>query len=255
MIIIKNKFGNVALNLESKQVAIRISGGFDSAVLLYILANEISKHQVDVTINPVTVIKSNNRHNSLDKFNPTSTVNNILSFVRLKFPKVKINPSKFKTCVDQNNETFLKTQNLLIQEVLADYNLDVLINYNGVTKNPPLIIGNEYIEEIDQNHNKILVHSNPEKKRDKTHPFGIKDTVSVCFREDNVIHLEPFRNFDKRLTMSLADDHGILNYMLQNTRSCEGRRNNTNNFQTTCVGDHKCWWCYEREWALENYDK
>lgn len=262
MIIINNKFGNVALNLDAKNITVRLSGGFDSCVLLYILASEIGKRNLDVTIFPITVIKVDNERflPGLNKFDPTETVENIINFVRSSFPNVKIKDARFQKVTDWwhlEEKLHIKAQHSMIDDIKKETNSEMFIDYNGITKNPSCVIGREIFEDRDQNGRLTFINCNPERHRDHINENFIENTVSVSelFDNDDTIFMSPFRNFDKRITFKLAEDYGILEFVLHNTRSCEGRAEPTNNFTTVCTGLDICWWCYERDWALKNYDK
>jgi hypothetical protein len=258
MNIIKNKFGNIAIDLSKKHVIVRLSGGFDSSLLLYIIASEVSKNNLDTIIHPCSVKKIGNEENDpgLDKFDPQETVTKIVDYVRTAFPNVTVLDPLFNEIdtwwIESN---FLKAQSTFRHKLNEYLNIEGIIDYTGVTKNPDMVIGQEFLPELDENNNEIMVHSNPEKHRDNIVIPCIENTVSVINRFENISFLNPFRNADKRITLSLASDYGILDFLLENTRSCEGRRRQTNNFTTVCYRDFRCWWCHEREWALNNYDK
>jgi hypothetical protein len=150
---------------------------------------------------------------------------------------------------------FLEAQSAFRHNLHKELNIEGIIDYTGVTKNPDMVIGQDFLPELDENNNEIIVHRNPEKHRDTIVIPFIENTVSVIKKFENESFLNPFRNADKRITFSLASDYGILDFLLENTRSCEGRRQQTHNFTTVCYRDIRCWWCHEREWALNNYDK
>jgi len=261
MIIIKNKFGNVFFDLSEKHIILKFSGGFDSAILLYVLASEIHKNNLDITIHPITIKKIGNEKNlpKLDKFDPENNIKNLINFVKEQFPAVKISDPEFGT-VDEwwlkgNEKASVYALNSLLKKVHKSLHVKHVFDYSGVTKNPDIVIGEEFFNELDENGNEIIVHRNPEKHRDEIVNSFVENTVSVLIKENSITRVEPFRNMDKRITISLAADYGILDFLLKNTRSCEGRRGRTNNFTTTCTEEFRCWWCHEREWALNNYDK
>lgn len=259
MNIIKNKFGNIALNVTEPNIIIRLSGGLDSAVLFYILASEIEKHNLNTIIHPINVRKIHNEHNNpdYDKFDAGPAANAIISFVKGKFPNVNIAPLRRKDVTDWwiNERLYIDTQVSLVEQISKPLAPQWVVDYSGVTKNPDPAIGQEYIQEIDKFGNTVTVNYNPERHRDKMGSPRVENTVSILGTYDNIIYIDPFRNADKRLTVSLGAEYGILDFLINNTRSCEGRRIITDNFTKTCYGDYKCWWCHEREWALENYDK
>lgn len=247
----KTAYGNVAFKLDCSNIIVRLSGGFDSAVMLYTIAFLLNENNLSPSIYPLTVRKINNPNNdpAMDKANPYPVVDTILDYVKDKFPNLDVKPTQ-RLDVDNwwlDNDTgkiYSNAQDELLLKIIKDYNLDTdVVSYNGVTKNPDVHIGEE--------------KHNPEKNRQVPLIIGaIANSRSVYHNTKQFGHeIEPFRNFDKRIVFSLADRFGILQDMLSITRSCEGLREATDNFTTTCKTSPICWWCYEREWANKNYEK
>jgi 7-cyano-7-deazaguanine synthase in queuosine biosynthesis len=52
--------------------------------------------------------------------------------------------------------------------------------------------------------------------------------------------------------MWLANELGVLQDLLELTRSCEGGPVETEKFTKECG---VCWWCLERQWGYQNYKK
>lgn len=250
MVFYDTAYGKIAFNLDYSNIIVRLSGGFDSAVMLYALATALKEHNVSPVIYPMTVRKKGNLHNDPGqaKANPYPVVDEILSYVKKDFPELNIaTPQRLdlkKWWKDPKKNLYTKAQDELILKVVNDFNLGKdFVTYNGVTKNPDINISEEEV--------------NPEIHRQVINIAGqIKGTLSVQMlsRKFNC-EMEPFRNFDKRAVFSLADRLGILEDMLKITRSCEGVSAATDNFTTTCKTKPICWWCYEREWANKNYEK
>lgn len=250
MVFYDTAYGKIAFNLDYSNLLVRLSGGFDSAVMLYALATALKEHNVSATIYPITVRKVGNptKDAGNDKANPYPVVDIILNYVKKDFPDLIIeNPQRLdinKWWKGNPGKKYSGAQDELILKVINDFNLgkDFAI-YNGVTMNPNITIGEEKV--------------NPEMHRQVIIAAGkIEGTLSVQLLSQKFnCEMEPFRNFDKRAVFSLADRLGILEDMLSITRSCEGFRRATDNFTTTCKTKPICWWCYEREWANENYER
>lgn len=265
-IIYENKFGNVAIDVSDNHLIINLSGGFDSALLLYMLAKTITDTGAGSTIWPITVRKLGNEANNpgFDKANPYPVVEGIIAYVRKKFPLVDIKdttPGDVTNWWNDNDtgKPYVDAQRALVGKLLTNITAEfpgaVPISYTGVTKNPNFVIGEEKFTVTDELGNVTIIHRNPEKHRDIDSSPVVENTASVIHVFPGGVHYDSFRNADKRITMSFASEFGILNDLLDITRSCEGRRARTNNFTTTCQESPKCWWCHEREWALANYDK
>ena len=263
--IYENKFGNAAIDTSAENLIIQLSGGFDSAVLLYMMAKTLTDVTANGTIWPITVRKVGNKFNdpNLDKSNPYPTVEKIIDYVSKIFPLVNIKPTQtwdLHGCWDENaGKMYVGAQDdavFKIYSIIEDISPNSKpITYSGVTKNPNIVIGEEFFDVTDDLGNITSVKRNPEHHRDFVVPSAIKNTATVVSNGKGRVHYAPFRNADKRVTIQFAAQFGILEDLLKIARSCEGRRVQTDNFTTTCIGPYKCWWCYEREWALENYLK
>jgi hypothetical protein len=234
-------YGKIHIDLSSNNIIVRASGGFDSSVLLYAIANaasELDKGK-DFTIYPITVVKIGNEKDvyDLDKHCPLDNLENILNFIRKSFPNITVNDVIPMSITEWwKQKVFLNAQDTLRSSVVTSLKIQKdYLEYNGITKNPDIVIGHEGF--------------NPEVHRQKIlEEFAISNTISAK-RGNEVL---PFRNFDKRAVFSLADRLNILEEMLTITRSCEGRSIDTDNFTKVCG---VCWWCCEREWAKLNYER
>ena len=84
----KNKFGTINLledsKFKNKTIAVAMSGGADSTMLCYLLANTIQEQDLNITIQP---------YNGLDLWAPGDgqQVPKIVYYIRNKFPFVQIN--------------------------------------------------------------------------------------------------------------------------------------------------------------------
>lgn len=239
-------YGNILFDFKYSNAIVRLSGGFDSAVMLYALVKAASEKGIkNFKVYPITVRRVGNRkrnHPDFDKPDPEPIVKDIINFVREEFPDIVIKDSLIGDTENWwKDRVYVNAQKKLIIKIMDYLKNNNEINnfwiYNGVTKNPDTI--------LDKN------DPHPEPHRsvfdlDNAYP----NSISVMIEKDNTI--DPYRNFDKRAVFSLADKLGIKEKLLEITRSCEGFRWDTENFITTC---NVCWWCLEREWAKENYDK
>lgn len=226
-------YGEVHLDFSEKDLIIRLSGGFDSALMLCLLALNAPK---GTTIYPITVIRGNlhSKHYDLDKVDVTPYVNNIIKYTRniASSRGITINDSLFEISENWRSDLneYVETQNKLIKQI-RDSKTSSMIQYNGVTTNPPVPIGLDEFRE---------------KNRE---PENIDFDGVASDIQHNLV--APFLKADKRITIWLADELNILGDLLDITRSCEGKRHNTKNFTDICKTE--CWWCLERQWALDNY--
>ena len=248
-------YGDVLINYTTKNIGIRLSGGFDSAVMLYMIAYTLNETKSTAQIYPMTICRQNpSEYPKYDRVNAYLYADTVADYVRKSFPNVIIHPSIKEDanywwaadCIDGKNiSSYTNAQKNLVRYnkwKLAQSNKEnadlVYIDYTGTTKNP---IGTEVppSEEShrDYNRNNIIC----------------KESVTTLIQDSGnnyVAYVEPFRNADKRITMWLADNFSILQDLLKITKSCEGGPVETNVFTKDCG---ECWWCLERNWALKNY--
>ena len=256
-------YGTVSINTRAENVGIFLSGGLDSAVILCLIAKTFAENSITAEIQPATVRRGNPTDiREYDRVDIYPYVEKIIAYVRQRFPTVVIHD----TIKEEANYWWVSKHNGLgnissythQQEILSSFlqwkfarpelviendskGLEDLLycEYNGVTKNPPADCG---------------VPASEETHRDSYDDKYMPGYATALSRgSDNfVAEYEPIRNADKRITMWLANDLGILEDLLPITRSCEGGPIETENFTKECM---QCWWCLERKWALDNYNK
>jgi hypothetical protein len=256
-------YGTVSINTNAKNVGIFLSGGLDSAVILCLIAKTFAENNITAEIQPVTVRRGNPTDiREYDRVDIYPYVEKIIAYVRKQFPTVVIND----TIKEEANYWWVSKHNgagnigsyTYQQEVLSlmlewkyarpeivtetdSVGLQDLLycEYNGVTKNPPAASG---VPASEENH------------RDYNDSNYIPGSATSLSRGQTyfIAEYQPIRNADKRITMWLADNLGVLEDLLPITRSCEGGPIETENFTKECM---QCWWCLERRWALDNYNK
>lgn len=250
-------YGNVYINKKTESTGIRLSGGLDSAVVLYMIASTFNKYSIKTPIYPITVRRINTTEfTEYDRVNIYPYVDTIIDYIRSKFPNVVIKDSKkldadlwwptehkdgknignytFAQTTLSNYQTWRFTRPYIFKEKNPQLGEDILYcEYTGTTMNPSEDSG---------------VPQSEESHRDKKTNDYIENTASAIYVDDFIAYIEPFRNADKRITIWLAKHLGILEDLLPITRSCEGGPVETEEFTKECM---KCWWCLERHWALD----
>jgi len=256
-------YGTVSINTRAENVGIFLSGGLDSAVILCLIAKTFTENNITAPIQPVTVRRGNPTDiKSYDRVNIYPYVEKIISYVRNKFPTLVIHDTIKEEAnywwVSKHNGSGNISSYTYQQEILSSFlqwkyarpelvdlknsqGLDDLLycEYNGVTKNPPKLSG---VPDSEENHRDHY---------DYNYMPGSATSLSRG-SHDFVAEYAPIRNADKRITVWLADYLGVLEDLLPITRSCEGGPEETENFTKECM---QCWWCLERKWALDNYNK
>lgn len=254
-------YGDVYINCSSKNAGIALSGGLDSAVILYLLAKTLHDNNSKATIYPFTARRGNpTDFSEYDRVDIYPYVDKIISYVKEKFPTVTIAEPLKKDAdywwltehvngrnVGSYTETLTNLARYMAWRFSGSHEVDkqqpqhgelLYVEYTGITKNPP----KDSLPQSDESH------------RDVNHPNSLKKSsatiVTVDPQNPFVLYFEPFRNSDKRITMWLAEEYNILKDLLPITRSCEGGPTETENFTKECM---ECWWCLERHWALSQY--
>lgn len=260
--IFSTPYGDVYINHSAKSYGVRLSGGFDSALMLYMLAKTLSENKSDAVIYPMTTKKWNTtQFEFFDAADSFLYADSVIQWVRSCFPNVDIRDSIKRGAEfwwisnfvnGQDRSSYLNTQNML-SSYINWYNVNrylethpstpettlLYCEYAGTTKNPPI-----HLTDFPRG---------PESHRESNKPNAIVEgSPTIAYFTDYFCEYEPFRNSDKRVTFWLADFLGVLDKLLSITRSCEGNKYTTNNFTQEC---NECWWCYERKWAHENYKR
>ena len=231
---------NIIFNQNWKSVAISVSGGADSALLAYLICSQVTTQSVHII-----------SHKRMWKTRPWQSHDslNIYTWLLKKFPNVKfVRPTNFiapdieygnigASIPDEYNK-FVSGDNIQ-QRAFAEYvcfNENVNAYYNAVTRNPRgLELGGMKERDIDP--------TDDNKHLERMIHMGVE-----------VLH--PFRFIDKSEIVKKYKELDIIN-LFDITRSCEGefdgidyKTYNPGQYVPTCGN---CFWCKEREWAIEQY--
>jgi hypothetical protein len=233
---------NIPFDNEWKNVAVSVSGGADSALLAYMICEIAKKQEHDVTIhiiNHVRMWKTRpwQQHDAdrvydwlFQRFYHT-TFKRHINFIAPDIEYGNIGPNltdEYGKKVSGDNIQ----QRAYAEFICHKYNVDAY--YNAVTRNPRLAQFNGMQErDIERNENnkhlEYMIHLN----RVASHPFRFVDKSWV---------LNKYKELD---IMELFDI----------TRSCEGEFEDID-YTNYKAGQYvpvcgKCFWCKEREWAIE----
>lgn len=232
---------NIPFDIAWDSIAISVSGGADSALLAYLLCNFIPNTQtMEVHIISHTRMWKTRpwqQQNSLDVFNwLVERFPNIIFKRHTNFVAPELEwGSKGPTITDEYGK--LVSGDNVQQRAFAEYlchKENVTAYYNAVTKNPENVnFSGLYTRDI-----------NPSK--DNQHLQIVEHMGRLA--------CHPFRFVDKSWVVKQYTDLGITE-LLNITRSCEGEFEGIN-YETYIPGQYvpvcgKCFWCKEREWAIE----
>lgn len=235
----------VKIPFDSKwsNIGISISGGADSALLTYMICDLVRKNQIQsFTIHVINNIRC-------WKTKPWQKIDaeRIFNWLREEFPKINFKlhrnfvppelewADKGRTIVDEYGK--LVSGDTLELRAFAEYVChieSVDAYFNGVTRNPKDVdfqgLSTRDIDPTESNtHLEIMTHMGK-------------------------LACHPFRFVDKSWIISKYKELG-LEQLLDITRSCEGEFSGID-YQTYVPGQYvptcgKCFWCKEREWAIE----
>ena len=217
----KNKFGTIHVMKDGdlfrgKTLALSMSGGADSTMLCYLLAKTSRRHNLQITIQP---------YNGYDIWAPMDSkgVVKIIKYIQSKFPTVDIQ-WPISTVFDTNGDLGPRSKNMYIRPLLDKLEAHNVVDLvmNGISMGPPLEVQQTF-KDWD---NKINVRRLP--------GYHLWNEV-----ERAIDHLSPFKHVDKRFVVQCYKDFGIEK-LLRMTNSCTAPQGNCS----------ECWWCQERNWAL-----
>jgi len=202
------------------KICINISGGADSAILLYMLINYCEEHIPEAEIH---IITSANPIKSWKNAKWSTTVIDQL----LHLTNTTLIKSHYTFYSDDQRRTELDDTEKMIQEQHG-----ITFTINGTTQNPPVERSKTFGPPTF-------------KKRDPGHGM-----LTLYVRDTNITSWVPFRTADKRIVAHLYKHFDMLEALFPYTRSCEWH---PHVFSSANPGDGhcgECWWCKEREWAF-----
>jgi len=228
---------NLFFNKQWNSIAVSVSGGADSALLLYLLCKEVTNQTVHI-INNIRCWKTKpwQEHDA----------DSVINWVKEKFPNIEfklhrnfiapdIEYGEIGPSIKDEYGKMVSGDNIQIR-AFAEYvcfKYDIDAYYNGVTKNPSEELGGSMSErnvELNEDNQHLLIMEH--MGRWAIHPFRFtsKDVIIKTYMEENVVEL------------------------FNLTRSCEGTfdwldyRNYKKGELVPECGE--CFWCKEREWAI-----
>lgn len=228
---------SIKIPVITENVIIRLSGGADSAILLWMICNEWKKENKPLTVWPITIIHGVRNWQSYHAQQVYDYIqeNSYGNFM----------PQRAWLC-ENPKEDYVDYQESLIDEVVSEIGETSQV-FNGVTANPPEEIGQKYWGSSPVFGEKVWECR--EKHRDWEGRWN-KQLVDDDERR-KLIHCCPFIHSHKGAIAELYEKYDLMD-LLKITRSCEGWDHMTHGFTETCG---ECWWCMERDWAFNVWNK
>lgn len=223
---IPNSQGDIEIYIPgTRKIVFKISGGADSAILLYILAKYKNDYNPNISFALASSVNENLPYQEIFAKQVIEFVNSRYSLGDYEHHVNNNRGGEFYT-VDQDALTFP-----LRQTPYGDPIKDV-VQWMGITCNPPV--------EAMQAHD--MYTDDRVFDRDKGHEnnYPIKE-IEI---EPGVYSFNrPFMQHDKQGVAELYTTFGVLDELFPLTRSCEDA---TTDFSHHCG---KCWFCLERKWG------
>jgi len=218
----KNKFGTIQVMKDGdlfrgKTLALSMSGGADSTMLCYLLAKTSRRHNLQITIQP---------YNGYDIWAPMDSkgVVKIIKYIQSKFPTVDIQ-WPISTVFDTNGDLGPRSKNMYIRPLLDKLEAHNVVDLvmNGISLGPPI-----EVQETFRNWQDPAVDVRRRHGKRQWHEI-----------ERAIEHLSPLKHIDKRFIVQCYKEFDIED-LLEITNSCIYPQGNCG----------ECWWCQERNWAL-----
>lgn len=208
-------------------VGMKISGGLDSAISLYMLCKYITDEGKSISIVPITT-------NDWKKPYQVNFSTKVLSWMKKEFPDVEFLPHETRQL--EHGENYVQGQKEHNWSVLREYHnkeqpIDFLVN--GINRKPS-------DEDVEAFHG----DGPPDDRSPGQNTWGYSPYV----KSDKPWSFRPIINFDKKGVAELYEKFNLMDTLFNETRSCEHwDKEKTNNFTTHCG---ECWWCDERKWGF-----
>jgi hypothetical protein len=207
---------------NSKNVMVKVSGGLDSAIVLYMLCDYITKTKKDISVIVVTT-------NDWRKPYQVKWAAKVRAWMINAFPNINFLPHE--THQLNTGEDYVEGQRTHHNQVREKYSNDghpVDFTLSGINMRPPSDV--------------VFLESNG-----KEHAGPTDDRTSVQPISGNE-WFKPILNMDKKEIAELYEQFDLLDTLFYETRSCEEpSKEITKDFITHCG---ECWWCQERKWGF-----
>ena len=211
---------------DRKNIWVSVSGGTDSALLLYFITKYCYENKLKIKITPWTTV---------DLYRPGNdvAVEKIINCIQEKYPypyeKTILNyyykdPPFNKTYYTDKFWHEIKNSN--VHDVFA----------YGITSSPPI----DVMKNSPEFYTQFLNIDNDDRtpgRNLKTYKYSIDDNSFLSFA--------PFINFDKSYIAKKYEEEDLMDTIFPLTQSCIaiGKR--------PC---YNCFWCMEKHWAFGLYD-
>lgn len=208
-------------------VGVWVSGGADSALMLYLICKQIKDNNL-----PIKVIACTVDHKLPHVNIAGDVVDKVKELLNCNIEHQVYNPPAHTVWTSDELKQQFKNINLI------NFRQDkIQALYTGTTLNPPKSIQETFNYGILEDIEAVRGVDVP-KQIDKYSVHDLGD-MTVEF-----IEIRPFLETDKQGIGSLYKEHNLMDTLFPVTRSCE----DLNTVRGHCG---ICWWCEERKWGFQ----
>lgn len=216
----------IPLSNQWNTLGIQLSGGLDSALLLFLTAKAIKEKNLNIKIQPISVFIPTKVKNIVATDSIINTVRSITGVDFINDGLVFNMPLEETTTHDGKKDLFFKN---MIKNLFVSGHIN--FEFNGNTKNPP--------EDVRRNF-----------KNDQFRQKNRDDAQSIYTSTHSA---SPHYRMDKRDIVNLYTKYDLINTLAPLTVSCDENINVVHDFEMT-VPCGKCWWCQERMYGFDSND-
>ena len=244
------------LTNEYKTIYIRVSGGADSALGLYLICKHIKENKLSPKVTISTIVEPQPDYPRNDK-----NAKKVVSIINDMFPGVIGDHNIHqltgygKSATEFDDKTFpkynaIKKYTEEAQKAFDWASIDYL-TISFLTAGPPL----EIVEKNDEWYKKAMMigpedRFSGKKEIDKHGNEIVPDIISGwdTSKRNKMQNWQPFRNMNKKDTAKLYEEHNLMETLFPYTASC------TDPTGKTMPCGH-CYWCWEKLWAFNMLDQ
>jgi hypothetical protein len=260
----------IIFDKKDTDIAMTLSGGADSTMLLYLLCTIIRSQALKTRIHCMTLLRFTE-----DRMYLEDVVTGVIKYIKDKFPDIEIIqhwgfiPTAFEMTPLAALEYGLKKTNMHYEfenviergataDVYAVHSYAMYIRkrynicwqYDGTTTNPEFT--------ADQEHTPIFRNPRILNQGDLRGPYTLSEWYNQADRMNTSLVNSPFEFIQKNWVMAQYKNFGLED-LLELTRSCEGSTMTLNKKfgegnWTTRGSDYicnECFFCGERQWGID----
>lgn len=248
------QYNDISIDCAATKIHIDLTGGWKSALLFYLCADDIHKNQSSKTAIVPAVVRRINRYNVEGMHRPDAVpvVEQQIQWINDTFPDVVIDPllqidADFWWLCAKKTDPRLSidiSEKVLLRHTYEMCTYDRLFQVPEVIPDVPLILNyNAYCCDSDI----VSLNQKNPYRRDKIFYYGKQlgqNTVSLC--EGSVLSIRPFADTTKANLVEIAQQLNILEQLNKVSYTCEQ--------STTQPADPcgSCFNCLQMKKALPN---